>query len=157
MVNGRFRFPPPVLNMPPPIPRPLPCTGGEVLLSIWEVLMVVLTGKAMKSPPPSPAPFGSMTPSAGFRWALLFWMIQFVKLAVPLPFLVLNRAPPPPRPSFRPLLVTVTFVIVRLAVPAEPVSNSNPPPSPSVIDGLPRLKPFWMVRLETDTVAFVND
>src|SRR5258708_23778366 len=78
--------------------------------------MVALAGKAMKSPPPSPAPFGSMTPSAGFRWALLFWMIQFVKVAVPLPLLVLNRAPPPPRPSFRPLLVTVTFVIVRVAV-----------------------------------------
>src|SRR5579863_6538589 len=47
-------------------------------------------------------------------------------------------------------------VSVRVAVPEDPVSKSNPPPKPSASPPVsPRLKPFCMVTPETETEALV--
>src|SRR5215467_1602387 len=56
------------------------------------------------------------------------------------------------------LLFRVTLVTVSVLLPVPPVSKSKAPPNPScVAQQSPRLRPFWMVKLEMLTVALVNE
>src|SRR5215468_8241310 len=139
------------VNIPPPIPPTPPVTCVAWLFSTWLPLIDMREFCDTQMPPP-PAATPDVVSTAELPCTMLL-----VNVASPLLGLVkLKMAIPAPLPFVVSQFCKVTLVRVRLALPLDPVSYSMQPPSPS-LPCVPRLCPFWIVRLDMLAVALVME